>query len=254
MRQNEIIRYELNRIFEDIRNNEETRINKYNQDHNMDLTAKYIQYDGYVGDPEEFNGIMFVGEEANSLGAKAAKGDAVEWKLYDFWVKKVIDGDYGSSKFVTGMNMFYKALQLYINSDLSVDDITVFLSDKKNIDRTDYSDLNNIAYINLKKTGGRGKINQKETKQEDGCSFNKWVEIHSCSISTEINHISPRIAVILGVKGWAVFDKNIKSHLKETICLYANHPSRWSVSKIKSFLINNKESLNRIKCLYIKAK
>ena len=66
--------------------------------------------------------------------------------------------------------------------------------------------------------------------------------------SSEINYISPRIVVVLGVKGWTVFNNNIKKHLKGTICLYANHPSRWSLSKIKKFLINIQESLNRVKC------
>ena len=233
------------------------------------LKIEELLYDGYVGDPIDFDNqelckkILFVGEEAaNNSKYKPNKSSEIisKWASDDFWVKKVIKGGAcewdANNYFIKSIMMLYTLIDLY-GKKTNKAIIDAVISDKY-WNNTNYDRLKNIAYINLKKTGGGGNINNFDTVKKDGRNFSEWVSLHKTNLIDEIELISPQIIVILGVSNTKrVFNKNIKVLCPNRIILYSYHPGyikRNGNGKNKSvlekfakyFLEQNESQLQRI--------
>lgn len=224
--------YELFEVFE---KNEAERIG------NLNCLKSKIIYDGYVGTPEDFDKserIMFIASEANDFNGCGEKS---------FWVKSMINKNNEHHRFITNINRIYKALMMSLYNKLDNETIINKLKNNNEL-LTNYDSLKNIAFINLKKTGGKGNIDAFETQIKDNISFLGWVDEHKKLLFDEISLINPKIIIVCGKKTQVAFRKITESYpLSDDITiLYSYHPtSRFKAEKfINFFLVNNKKSLN----------
>ena len=233
---------ELNKIFEEIKKAEIRRMGNP-----KDFEPKII-YDGYIGEPEEFDKsdrILFVAAEANNLNGEGEKA---------FWVKRVINKDpeidNPKHPFIKNINRLHKALMMYLYD--KTDNKTIINTLKNNNELvTNYDGLKNIAFINLKKTGGNGKLNAPETQQKDNINFSGWVNEHKKLLYDEICLIDPKIIIVCGGKTQSAFEKIIKScTLSDDITiLYSYHPSHRCKAEVflEKFLVKNEKELKSLK-------
>ncbi len=218
---------------------------KYKKDKES-LRIKQVLYDGYVGTKEEFeNGskIMIIAAEAHDL--KYYDENSSNNDVYDgFYVKEVAytgDPKYypNGKRFMDHLLLIYKYIIAYDmakNNTATKLDINFVLNDlSKN-----YNDLKEIAFINLKKIGGSGRLNYPETKAEDGVTFYQWVKYHRKDLINQINDINPKYIVLCSVPVQNAYNKQLSSEIEGQIDIFNSyHPSIWN-KKTEDYIKNIK--------------
>ncbi len=236
--------------FNVMQENEIKRINylKANQnlDHKIDTSELYISQilcDGYVGTKEAFDKsykIMIIAAEARDPRLYDSSVEIVDSDCGFFVKKAILDKNYINNmverkktgrKMMNNINRIYKNVLNYISNN-SLDEVS-----DNNFNTEDYSVLKDIAYINIKKVGGYGNINDSHTVAKDGCVFWDWIDYHKELIALQINEIAPNYIVLCGNDVPNVFynllmkKDLIKIHAK---CFLSEHPL--SRSKTEEFI------------------
>ena len=198
------------------------------------LKYKQILCDGYIDTKKVFdngNKILIIAAEASDPRIYDPSINISE-SYCGFFVKKaVLDNNLINTmterkniarKLMNNINRIYRnTLEYIIFNNLNCNVIDTSFETK------DYRGLKEIAYVNMKKVGGHGEVNNPKTTKEDGCKFFEWVDYHKRIIALQINEISPRYVVLCGDDVKEAFDsillKNelLKIHAK---CFTSEHP------------------------------
>jgi|GEM_PF-3084421 len=209
----------MRELFFKFEQNEKVRVEK------LGKSNPKIIYDGYVSTPEEFDAsdrILFIASESNDLDGERETA---------FWVKRVINNDpeikNRKERIIKSINRLHTALQQYMRSNYTCEHI---ISELKTDGEwtTNYDGLKNIAYINLKKTGGTGEVNDPKTIKKDGIDFIGWIDAHKELISKQIKIIDPKIIIVCGNQNTQPAFETICNEYplsSDIVVLYAYHPS-----------------------------
>lgn len=171
-----------------------------------------------------------------------------------FWVKHVINDEpfieNKTDRFIKNINRLHKALLMYIYDRKEPDFIINKLKDDAEW-TTNYEELKNIAYMNLKKTGGMGEVNAPETIKKDGIDFIGWINAHKELISKQIEIIDPRIIVVMGNKYTQPAFKLVTEKYplsSEALIFYAYHPKPRKSNEqfLRHFFEFNKTSFEKL--------
>lgn len=184
-----------------------------------------ILRDGYVGSLDDFEKsnykIMIVGAEAHDCKRIYNHNENIGFA--GFFVKQAVLENYTykfnryERKYMNRLNLIYKCL-------------TKRLGCKSEDAITNYRELKNIAYINLKKIGSGASIDKK--------IFYEWVDRHKELIARQINIIAPNYIVICGNNVHKAFYNSICDLLSRKIDIYIScHPSAYmsNTNFIESF-------------------
>lgn len=196
-------------------------VEEYNLKHDISIEKKRIIYDGFVGEKEEFKGILFILAEAHdedSIGGEKA-----------FWVKEeVINHRYHGRRFLNKLWIIQKAISLYNDKGKNVcfsDAENNILGNKKF--NAELDDLRKTAFINLKKIGGGNQVNA--TAEVDGLTFEQWVYEFRIDLANQIKLIQPKYIIVCGGASKYAFNKYVKPELSDILesvkIYYSYHPS-----------------------------
>lgn len=208
---------------EDFKTDYDKWVEEYNSKHDIPIEKKEIIYDGFIGEKEEFEGVLFILAEAHdedSIGGEKA-----------FWIKEVINHRcpmYHGRRFLNKLWIIQKAISLYKDKDKNVwllEAENNILGNKKF--NAELDDLRKTAVINLKKIGGGNQVNA--TAEVDGMTFDQWVYEFRIDLANQIKRIKPKHIIVCGGASKHAFNEYVKPELSDVLesvkIYYSYHPS-----------------------------